>query len=312
MRQGLPKVQQNEYGLRLHALLGGEVKVESGLEPVELELPGGEGPPGGSGGRLLLLLEGVESRLDGLSRLLALGLGLLLESGLVTGKVTASLVGLVKGVDKGVDTGAVSTVGHSVAVELSSGLAGRGEGGSVGVVLEVTVGGVVGVDEGVEVGVHGGINIVVVNSSLLADGSSWLLLELLGLLLTDLLLLLDRGSGSLFWVVGGRVETGGSLGHMGALQDLEAVLASRVSDSNGLAVVVNVAVLAQPLPAGAGLLSEDNAVLLGVGGTESAVAGVESLLLQDLGILGVDVLAGGRGNETGGNDKLKHFVLDVL
>jgi len=259
-----------------------------------------------------LLLEGVESRLDGLSRLLALGLGLLLESGLVTGKVTASLVGLVKGVNKGVDTGAVSTVGHSVAVELSSGLAGRGEGGSVGVVLEVTVGGVVGVDEGVEVGVHGGINIVVVNSSLLADGSSWLLLELLGLLLTDLLLLLDRGSGSLFWVVGGRVETSGSLGHMGALQDLEAVLASRVSDSNGLAVVVNVAVLAQPLPAGPGLLSEDNAVLLGVGGTESAVAGVESLLLQDLGILGVDVLAGGRGNETGGNDKLKHFVLDVL
>jgi len=262
---------------------------------------------------LLLLLEGVESRLDGLSRLLALGLGLLLESGLVTGKMTASLVGLVKGVDKGVDAGAVGTVGHSVAVELSSGLAGRGEGGSVGVVLEVTVGGVVGVDEGVEVGVHGGINIVVVNSSsLLADGSSWLLLELLGLLLTDLLLLLDRGSGSLFWVVGGRVETGGSLGHVGALQDLEAVLASRVSNSDGLAVVVNVAVLAQPLPAGAGLLSEDNAVLLGVGRTESAVAGVESLLLQDLGILGVDVLAGGRGNETGGNDKLKHFVLDVL
>jgi len=64
-------------------LLGGKVKVETGLESVELQLARREEPLGGSGGGLegglLGLLEGVEGGLDGLLLLRSL------ESSLVTG-----------------------------------------------------------------------------------------------------------------------------------------------------------------------------------------------------------------------------------
>merc|ERR550517_2148284 len=75
-------------------LLGGEIKVETGLEAVELELAGGEEAAGSGGGG-----HGVEELL------------LDLEAGLVTGQETGLLVGGVKRVDKGVDAGAVGAVG---------------------------------------------------------------------------------------------------------------------------------------------------------------------------------------------------------
>ena len=237
-------------------LLGSKVKVEPGLEPVELELAGREELPGGGGGG-----EGVES---GLGRLTEGGLlgGRLLNTSLVTGKKTALVRG-IKGVDEWVDSGAVGTgrhtgkevVGNLAVVVVVPG----GKIGSVDVVLEVPVGGVVRVDEGVEVGVHRGVDIVVVQG-----GSNR-----------------GRGSGSggnksgrgrsgvgltsLGSIKGSRVETVGTGRDMGSFQDPESILASGVPHGDGLAVISNVAVLSNPLPVGGGLLPEDGAVLLGIG-----------------------------------------------
>ena len=56
--------------------------------------------------------------------------------------------------------------------------------------------------------------------------------------------------------------------------------------------------MADSLAVDAGLLSEDDAIFLGKGRAETAVTGVESLLLEDLGVLRVDELASGGGNQT--------------
>ena len=85
-------------------------------------------------------------------------------------------------------------------------------------------------------------------------------------------------------VVGGGLEAGGAGWHVVALQDPEAVDAGGVPHGDGLAVVVDVAVLADPLAVSAGLLPGDGAVLLGVRRAETPVSSVEPLLLQDLGI----------------------------
>ena len=263
-------------------LLGGEVKVESGLEAVELELTGreesagslrrgGSGQEGGQGRRLLGLRKA--------------------GAGLLTSEETGLLVRGVKGVDEGVDAGAVGAGRHNGAVKLlvvDSLLLGGSKAGGVGVELEVAVSRVVGVDEGVEVGVDGGgdivalVNVVIVLGSGGSDG--------------------DRGGdlphGGLLLLgdIGGRVEPVGAGGNVRTVQNPEAVLSGGVLHGVGLAVVADVAVLADTLALGAGLLSKDDAVLLGVGRPETAVAGVETLLLEDLGVLGVDKLTGcGRG-----------------
>merc|ERR1712180_57436 len=127
------------------------------------------------------------------------------------------------------------------------------------------------------------------------------------ILLAALTVLVDRRS--LLRIVGSRVLAGGSGRHMSSLQDLKPVLARRVFHGDLSAIVSDVAVLADPLSLGPGLLPEDDAVLLGVGRAEPAIAGVESLLFQDLGTRGVDKSTGRCGNETGSNNKLKHFYV---
>merc|ERR1719289_375306 len=127
------------------ALLGGEVKVESSLESVELELTGRE-ESSGSWGSGHLLEGSVESRLDGLDRLGRLSL----ETSLVTGEQTSLSVGGIEWVDEGVDSSTVGTgrhTGSSQGASRASSVLG-GKLGSIGIVLEVTVGRVEGVDEG--------------------------------------------------------------------------------------------------------------------------------------------------------------------
>jgi len=271
-------------------LLGGKVKVESSLESVEVKLTGREKSSGGggSGGEGEL----VDGRLDGL-----LGsTDRLLYTSQVTGKQTSVLVGGVEWVDEGVDTRAVSTGRH--AGELGSDGVVGGKLGSVSVELEVSVGGVVGVDEGVEVGVDGGIGVVIVRDSLeggLDGGSS----HGGGLESRS-----SSGSGSggsrVLRVEGSRVEAVGAGRDVVTLQDSESVLAGGVLDSDGLAVVTNIAVLTDTFSIQAGFFSEHNTVLLGESRAESAVASVESLLLEDLGVLGVDELGSSQGGKTRG------------
>ena len=160
--------------------------------------------------------------------------------------------------------------------------------GSVGVVSKVPVSRIVGVDEGVHV--HG-LHVVVV------------VLLLLWCVLVSLLLLLDGLA--IVRVVCGGVLAVGPVGDVGALEDPEAVLAGAVPHGDGLPVLVDVAVLPDPLPVSRGLLPEHGAVLLGEGGPKPAIAGIEPLLLQDLGILGIQSLATHAGCETRSN-KLKH------
>ena len=273
-------------------LLRGKVKVEAGLKSVKVELARGEEPPGGGGGG-----PGKEGGLDGL-----LGLGLGAGTGQVTGQKTSLVVGVVEGVDEGVDAGAVGAVGHGGGGPLAGGVVLGGEVGAVGVEPEVAVGGVVGVDEGVEVGVDGGI---VVDDVIVERGS--LGLGGLGLGLQE-----GGGGGSYrgnnggrggkVSVEGGRVETVGAGGDVVALH-AESVLAGGPLDADGLARVVDVAVLAGPLTLVVdGLLPGHDSVLLGVGRAELAGAGVEALLLEDLGVLGVDELAAGGGGEAGGDN----------
>ena len=61
------------------------------------------------------------------------------------------------------------------------------------------------------------------------------------------------------------LKTVGSLRDVVSLDNPEAVLASGVSDSDGLPVLVNVTVLANPLPVSCRLLPEHRPVLLGEG-----------------------------------------------
>ena len=270
--------------LSLHHLLGGEVEVEAVLEPVELELSWGEEVPWGLGG--------------GGSELL--GLELLLE--LLPGgggggghKGLGVPVGGVVGVDEGVHAGAVGTGGHVVLAGSDLALVTVAVVASVGVVLEVPVCGVVGVDKGVEarsLGALGGLGGGEVLGGLgghkcvLGGGGGEVLLglEVLvvvvvgvggarvdGLLGGELLLLrllgeslgLGPGGGGLGDVASSGLAVGAG-GHVVALQDPEAVLAGGVPHGDGLAVVVDVAVLADPLAVSAGLLPVHGPILLGV------------------------------------------------
>ena len=88
-------------------------------------------------------------------------------------------------------------------------------------------------------------------------------------------------------VEGSRCEASGTNGNVVALQDPESVLARRVLHCDRLAVVVDVAVLADPLPVSGHLLPRDGSVLLSVRRTEPPISCIEPLLLQDLCILAV-------------------------
>jgi len=258
--------------------LGGEVKIESSLEPVEAQLAGREEPPGS----LSCWLE-VESWLHLLDRSTSrlLGPGLELEGSLGrSNKLLGLLVGGIKGVHKGVDTSTVSTVGDVGRV---------GEGslgskfGSILVETEVTVCLVKRVDEGVSIGSKGLIVIeVIVIVNLLLDRSCNL----------------DRCS-SLFGSSrsGGRSRCGSersrslticTRGNMSSLKDSESILSSSVFHGNGFAILVNVTVLSNPLPISRGLLSVDCAIFLGKGRSKPSIPSIEPLLLEDLGILMVN------------------------
>jgi len=314
-------------------LLGGEVEVEPVLEPVQLELARGEEVPGGlgdnrGGSELLGLL--LESLLE-----------LLLPGGRGGGGGKGGWVPVrgVEGVDERVDSGTVGARGDN------AGLVGAAsEVATVPVEVEVPVGWVVGVDEGVGVGRGNGPPHGLLGLSHTLDGlgrhkgllgrsllgllvESWAglghgtivvfvivvnrfpgldkLLLLLRLLLLDKLLTRSRGRAR------GGLELGrglavGAGGHVVALQDPEPVLASGVSHSDGLARLVDVAVLANPLAVGSRLLPVNCSVLLGIGRSKPAVSSIEPLLLEDLGLLRVDKLGEGGRSKAGGENKLKH------
>jgi len=189
----------------------------------------------------------------------------------VTGEQAALLVRRVEGVHKGVDAGAVGAVGHRRRVELLAVLVLlrlrlRSEASRVRVELQVAVSRVVGVYERVEVGVDGGVHLIDVVVVLGCGGGGLLLDSGGGAHRRGHL----NGGGRLLSGEGGGVEPVGAGGDVRAVQDAEAVLAGGVLHGVGLAVVADVAVLADALALGAGLLPEDDAVLLGVGGAEAA------------------------------------------
>jgi hypothetical protein len=235
------------------------------------------------------------------------------ESCLVSGQETCVGVRSVEGVDEGVDSGTVSAVGDEVGVQGCGGGSPGGEVSSVAVEGKVAVGGVVGVDEGVEVGV---LDLIVV----VADLGFGLLGNDLDLLGSDLLLLLLLNlDGSLLgnwdWCFVNvlSVESGGGLSvgrNVRSVENAESVNAGGVLDSVGLAVFSDVGVFSESVSVDVGLLPEDVSVLSGEGGSGAAVSGVESLLLQDLGILGVDL--GAASSDGDSQNNLKQDLLFII
>jgi len=153
---------------------------------------------------------------------------------------------------------------------------------SVNVCLEIQVGGVSRVDERVEVAT-GNLRRLLL-WLLLLSYKLWLLLSLLGRSHRSTSdwshrsgLFSDRISLRLCWrrllrftlgnlrVEGSALKTIGSLRDVSSLQDPEAVLTSGVPHGDGLAVLVNVAVLTNPFPVSSCLLPEHRPVLLGEG-----------------------------------------------
>ena len=240
--------QDNNRSSQTNRLLGGEVKVESCLESVELKVAWWEESWSGGGG-LDKLLDWLSdwhlSSLNWLSWLLSS------EASLVTGQKTSLLVRGVKWVDEGVDSGTVSTGRNSKVLGGDWGRLG-GKVGSIGVESEVTVGWVMWVDEWVEVGVDWLINIVVINGL-----GNWCSLN-------------NRGSW-LNWSWGGdwgslgskrsRVLSVSSGGNVSSFQDSESILTSRVSDSDSVTLLIDVAVLSYSLSISSGLLSEHSSIL---------------------------------------------------
>merc|ERR1719360_162876 len=106
--------------LGLIFLLGREIKVESGLESVEVKLTRGEEPPGGRGGGKGESGSGLLGSKSGLLGSSGGSAGSLLGTSEVTGQETAVLVASIEGIDEGVDSSAVGTVGNA------SDLAGNG------------------------------------------------------------------------------------------------------------------------------------------------------------------------------------------
>jgi len=235
-------VKHNNKNSHPRHLLGGEVKVESRLKSVKFELTRWEKVPWSRGAvdskrlldRLSRLLEG---RLLNWSWASRGGCSELLNIGLVTCEQTSLLVRGIKGVDERVDSSAISTSGDTVykvsVVVLGSKVS------SISIELEVTVSGVMRVDEWVVIGVNWLISIVIVNClnyrswSSLMDRSSNL----------DRSRNLDRSLCN----KGCRFLTSCSSGNVSSFQDLESVYSCSVSDADGLAIIINVTVLSDPL-----------------------------------------------------------------
>jgi len=112
-------------------------------------------------------------------------------------------------------------------------------------------------------------------------------------------------------VKGRRLKAGGSSGNVVALEDSEAILASGVLHSDRLAVVVDVAVLTDPLTVGGDLLPGDGAILLRVRRPEPSIAGVEPLLFQNLGALAVLELRASPKGQTRQYYHFEHFLGSV-
>ena len=204
-------------------------------------------------------------------------------------------VGGVEGVDEGVDSSTVGTRGDGAGL-VRGGVAAKVA--AVPVEVEVPVGGVVGVDEGV-VGVGRdnrpphrldrlshtldrlgrdegllGRRLLVESGAGLRHGAVVVFVVVVGgfpgldkLLLLLLGKLLARGRGGLELSSGLAV---GPSGNVVALEDPEAVLASGVPHGDGLAILVDVAVLANPLAISSCLLPVNCSVLLGIGGSKPA------------------------------------------
>merc|ERR1712106_680894 len=159
--------------------------------------------------------------------------------------------------------------------------------GSISVELEVTVSWVMGVDEWVEVGIHWCINIVIVN---------WLLNRSC---LTNRCSNLDRSSRCRgLGNKSSRTLTSSSGGNMSSFQDSEPVLTSSVSDSDSLAIIINITVLANPFTVSSGLLPEHGSILLCKSRSMSAITSIESLLFQNLSILRLNKLTASGSNKT--------------
>ena len=107
-------------------------------------------------------------------------------------------------------------------------------------------------------------------------------------------------------VKGSRFEASGTKGNVVSLQDPESILTSRVLHCDRLAIVVDVAVLANPLSVGGHLLSRDGSVLLSIGRPKPPIPCIEPLLLQDLCILAVLELGTCREGQT------RHDHLKIL
>ena len=99
---------------------------------------------------------------------------------------------------------------------------------------------------------------------------------------------------------------------MGSLQDSKSVLTSCVSNCDGLALLIDVAVLSNSLTIAGGLFSENGSVLLGKSSAVTAVTGVESLLLQDFCILWFNKLTASSSNEARGCDESQHVDSNFL
>merc|ERR1712106_423182 len=127
-----------------------------------------------------------------------------------------------------------------------------------------------GVDEWVEVGIHWCINIVIVN---------WLLNR--GCRSSRCRCLGNKGS---------RLLTSSSGGNVSSFQDSEPILTSSVSDSDSLAIIINITVLANPFSVSSGFLPKHGSILLCESRSMSAISDIESLLFQNLSLLRLNKL----------------------
>jgi hypothetical protein len=247
------------------------------LESVKLDLAGREKSWRGCGG----LLEGPDDW-DGGSLLRSL------ESSLVSGQESGLSVAGIERVDKWVDSGAVGAFWDEVGSKVGGSWGVLwGEGSSVDVEGKVTVGWIVGVDKGVAVGVI--LNFVVVIDNWL----SWDDWDL-GRLNWDLLF---NWCGLINFALGVEGSSLLSVGwDVGALENPESVLASAVPHSVGLAIFSDVRVFSDAVSVDVGLLAEDVSILSGESSSSTTVSSVETLFLEDLGVLGVNELGAACSN----------------
>lgn len=226
------------------------------------------------------------------------GLGSKTLSGL--GSYETRLVRSIKGVDEWVYSGAVSTRGDNSSVELvergSRGVLGS-KSSSVGVELEVTVGGIMRVDEGVEVGVNRGIIVIIISNLLNGRYLNW----------GSYLDRCGRGRRVLSSKRCG-VKSVSSSGNMRTIKNSESILASGVFNVVGLTIVSNIRILSNSLSFCSSLLSEHYSILLSICRSEPSISSIESLFLEDLGILGVNKLTSGGRSQARCYYKFKHDI----